>query len=267
MSAAANSSSVAESAKPVQGHAGSGRNPGDSLAPCETTTPARKLEAMKSDYDAELAKAEKDIEALRPQMRDALNAWLDATAPWVAVRWGETLDTAIAYNPDVVKALGDEKRKALKERTATMIGTPRPHVEKRLVEDRPHAWPHLRDGAARRDATESFITRSDRVGGKISQTIPDSVSSMLGSLLSDMADLLEQEGFNLVRFLPGSASSRLSQKPRVAAGPGLAWSDAMMHTMAAYGRLAIAYFAGLNEREQIHVRRERAEAQELWGDA
>lgn len=266
MSAAANSSSVAESAKPVEGYAGSGHNPGDSPAPCETTTPAPKLEAIKSDYDAELAKAEKDIEALRPQMRDALNAWLDATAPWVAERWEETLDIAIAYNSDVVKALGDEKRKALKERTTTMIDTPRPHVEKRLVEDRPHAWPHLRDGAARRDATESFITKSDRVGRKISQTIPDSVSSMLASLLSDMADLLEQEGFELLRFLPGSASSNY-QKPRVVAGPGLAWSEEMMHTMDAYGQLAIAYFAGLNARAQVHVQRERAEAQELWGNA
>src|ERR1700693_4836173 len=101
-SGAANSSSVAASANPVGGYAGSGQDPGDSPAPSETTTPARKLEAMKSGYDAELAKAESNIEALRPKMRDALNAWLDATAPWVAERWEETLDTAIAYNPDVV---------------------------------------------------------------------------------------------------------------------------------------------------------------------
>lgn len=221
---------------------------------------------MKNEYDAEIAKVEKDIEALKPQMQDALAAWLDVTAPWVAERWEETLETAIAYNPDAVKMLGDEKRKALKGRTTTMIDTPRPHVESRLVGDRPEAWPHLRDSATPWDANETFLTKTERAGGKISQTIPSSVSSMLGSVLSDMADLLEQEGFNLVRFLPGSALSR-SQRPRVAAGPSLAWSDEMMQTMDAYGQLSIAYVAALNERETVHAQRERSEAEELWGNA
>ncbi len=221
---------------------------------------------MSREYDAEIAKVEEDIEALKPQMQDALAAWLDATAPWVAERWEETLETAIAYNPDAVKTLGDEKRKALKGRTTAMIDTPRPHVERRLVGDRPEAWPHLRDSGAPSDANETFLTKSERAGGKISQTIPSGVSSMLGSVLSDMADLLEQEGFNLVRFLPGSALSR-SQRPRVAAGPSLAWSEEMMETMDAYGQLSIAYLAALNERERVHAQRERSEAEELWGNA
>lgn len=221
---------------------------------------------MPNDYDAAIAKAEKDVEALKPQMQDALTAWLDATALWVAERWEETLETAIAYNPDAVKALGDEKRKALKRRTTAMIDTPRPHVEKRLVADRPEAWPHLRNSAATWDGEESFVTKSDRVGGRISQTIPVGVSAMLGGVLSEMADLLEEEGFNLVRFLPGSALSR-SQKPRVVADPSLAWSEEMMRTMNAYGQLTIAYVAALKEREKFHAQRERSEAEELWGSA
>jgi hypothetical protein len=89
---------------------------------------------------------------------------------------------------------------------------------------------------------------------------------MLGSVLSDMADLLEEEGFNLVRFLPGSAVSR-AQKPRVAAGPSLAWSDEMMRTMDTYGQLTIAYVAALAERDRVYALRERSEAEELWGNA
>lgn len=224
------------------------------------------MQTLRPEYDAEIANAEKDIDDLKPQMRGALSAWLEATAPWVAERWEETLETAIAYNPDAVKALGDEKRKELKQRTTTMIDTPRPHVEKRLVDDRPEAWPHLRESGEPWDANESFMTKTDRVGSRISQTIPESVSSMLGNVLSDMADLLEQEGFNLVRFLPGSAVSR-SQKPRVAAGPSLAWSDEMMRTMDAYGQLTIAYVAALTERERVYAQRERSEAEELWGNA
>lgn len=235
-------------------------------APCNTTTRAHKVGIMKPEYDAQIAQAEKDIDALRPQMRDALTAWLDATAPWVAERWEETLEAAIAYNPETVKALGDEKRKALKERTTTMIDTPRPLVEKRLVEDRPEAWPHLRDRAAPRDANESFTTKTDRVGSKISQTIPGGVSSMVASVLSDMADVLEGEGFNFARLLPGSALS-WSQKPRVPAGPSLAWSDAMMRTMNAYGQLTVAYVAALEELEKVHAQKERSEAEELWGNA
>lgn len=221
---------------------------------------------MKHEYDVEIAKAEKDIEALKPQMRDALDAWLTATAPWVAERWEETLETAIAYNPDAVKALGDQKRKALKERTTAMIETPRAHIEKRIVEERPEAWPHLRDSAAPWDPHESFIAKTDRVGNKDLQTIPEGVSSILGSVLGDMADVLEEEHFNLVRFLPGSASSR-SQKPRVAAGPGLAWSKEMMQTMDAYGQLTVAYVAALRQCEELQAQRERSEAEELWGNA
>jgi hypothetical protein len=221
---------------------------------------------MKSEYDLEIAKADKNIDALKPQMRDALTAWLDTAAPWVAERWEETLETAIAYNPDAVKALGNEKRKALKERTTTMIETVRSHVEERLVEDHPEAWPHIRDSDAPWDASENFITKADRVGSKISQTIPSGVSSMLGSVLSEMADLLEQEGFSLARFLPGSALSR-SQKPRVAAGPSLAWSDQMMRSMDAYGQLTIAYLAALKQREKVQAQKDRSEAEELWGNA
>lgn len=221
---------------------------------------------MKHEYDEGIAKAETAIEELKPQMADALTAWLDATAPWVAERWEDTLETAIAYNPDVVKALGDERRKALKERTTRMISSPRPHLEKRLVEERPEAWPHLRGDADPWDGNESFLTKSDRLGGKISQTIPSSLSPMLGNVLSDMADLLEQEGFSLVRFLPGSAHSR-AQRPRVTAGPSLAWSEDMMHTMDAYGELTIAYVAAVKAREEVHARKERSEAEELWGRA
>jgi hypothetical protein len=221
---------------------------------------------MNVDYDAELAKVDEYIEALVPQLRDALDAWLDATAPWVAERWRETLDTAIVYSPDAVKALGDEKRKALKERTTAMIEAPRPYLEKQLVEDHPEAWPHLRASAVRSDADESFMTRSDRVGGKTLQTIPSGVSSMLDSVLSDIADLLELEGFNLARFLPGSPRSR-SQRPRVAESLSLDWSNAMMHTMDAYGQLTMAYATALKERETVQSQKDRSEAEELWGSA
>jgi hypothetical protein len=231
-----------------------------------TTSLTRKLGAMKSEYDLEIAKAEENIDALKPQMSDALTAWLDATAPWVAERWEETLETAIAYNPDAVKALGDANRKALKERTTAMIDTVRPYLEQRLVQEHPEAWPHIRDSGLAWDASETFITKADRVGSKISQTIPEGVSSMLGGVLSEMADLLEQEGFNLARFLPGSALSR-SQKPRVAAGPSLAWSEAMMRTMDAYGRLTDRYSAALDAREKIQAQKDRSEAEELWGNA
>ena len=169
------------------------------------------------------------------------------------------------HTPTWSKLWGDEKRKALKEHTATMIDTPRPHVENRLVADCPHAWPHLRDGAARRDATESFITKGDQVGRKISQTIPDSVSSMLGSVLSDMADLLEPEGSSFCGSFQ-AVRARIMRNPE--------WWQAQasrgLRDDAHDGRLRAAghpYFAGLNEREQVHVQRERADAKELWGNA
>jgi hypothetical protein len=199
-------------------------------------------------------------------MGDALTAWLDATAPWVAERWEETLDTAVAYNPNAVKALGDGKRKQLKERTTRMIDTPRPYIEKRLVDDHPEAWPHLRDPASPADFDEGFTTKTDRVGNRTSQTIPSGVSAMLGGVLSDMADMLEQEGFSFAKILPGSARSR-SQRPRVVEGPSLAWSAAMMRTMDAYGKLTVAYFAALSQREEVQARKDRSEAEELWGKA
>lgn len=232
----------------------------------KTTTAARKLHAMTPDYDTAIAKVAQNIEGLRPQMQDALGAWLDATAPWVAERWRETLEAAVAYNPDAVKELGDERRKALKDRTTAMVESPRPHVEKRLVEDHPEAWPHLRDIAAPGDANESFITKTERVGNRSSQTVPSGVSAMLGSVLSDMADLLEHEGFNLAKLLPGSPLSR-SQKPRVAEGTSLAWSAEMMQTMNAYGQLTLSYFRVLAERDEIQAQKDRSEAEELWSNA
>jgi len=238
----------------------------EALADYSTAAGARKLAAMTSDSEAATAKIEADIEALKPRLRDTLAAWLDATAPWVAGRWEETLETAIAYNPDAVKALGDEKRKALKERTTKMIASPRPLVEKRLVEEHPEAWPHLRGPDDRWDPEETFATKTERVGSRKLQTTPSEVSSLLESVLSDMGDLLEGEGFNLVRFLPGSAFSR-SQRPRVAAGPSLAWSDQMMRTMNAYGQLTTAYVGALKELEKVQAERARSEAEELWGKA
>jgi hypothetical protein len=219
---------------------------------------------MTPDYDEDIAKVERDIEALKPRLGDALAAWLDATAPWVGERWQETLETAIAYNADAVKALGDERRKALKERTTAMIENPRPHIEKRLVAEHPEAWPHLRAPTDRREGSENFTTKTERVGSRTTQTIPSGVATMLESALSEMADILEAEGFNLTRFLPGSALSR-SQRARVAAGPSLAWSNAMMRTMDAYGQLTITYLAALTRLEKAQAEKDRSEAVELWG--
>jgi hypothetical protein len=219
-----------------------------------------------SDYDAQIARVEAEIEALKPRVREALDAWLDATAPWVGERWQETLEAGIAYNPGAVKALGDEKRKALKEQTTAMIETPREHIEQRLVGDHPEAWPHLREGATASDPYENFITKSDRVGGKTVQTVPNGVSSMLEGVLSDMADLLEAEGFSIVSFIPGSSRSR-AQRARVAPGQSLEWSDAMMSTMTVYGQLVDAYAATLKERETVEAQKARSEAEELWGKA
>jgi hypothetical protein len=219
-----------------------------------------------SGYDAQIARVESELEALRPRVREALDAWLEAITPWVGERWQETLEAGVAYNPGAVKALGDEKRKALKERTTAMIETPRPHIEKRLVEDHPEAWPHLREGAAASEPYENFITKSDRVGGKTVQTVPNGISSMLESVLSDMADLLEAEGFNIVSFIPGSSRSR-ERRARVAPGQSLEWSDAMMSTMTAYGQLVDAYAATLKEREIVEAQKARSEAEELWGNA
>jgi hypothetical protein len=42
---------------------------------------------MSRDFDAEIAQAEQEAEALKPQMADALAAWLDVAAPWAARVW------------------------------------------------------------------------------------------------------------------------------------------------------------------------------------
>lgn len=231
-----------------------------------TTAHAHNLTAKRLDYDAEIADVDRQIEELKPQLQSALDAWLDATAPWVGERWQETLEIAIAYSPDAVKALGDERRKALKERTTSMIEAPRPYVQKRLVEDRPEAWPHLRDAPQQTDIGEHFMTKSDRVGGKILQTLPDGPAAAVQSVLSDMADLLEQEGFNLATFLPGSPRSR-SQRPRVAESASLDWSEGMMRAMNDYGQLTNAYLGALKQRQAVEAQKARSEAEELWGNA
>lgn len=245
---------------PVREVGGMQRAPGAARAPAQT------LASRKGNCDAAIAEIDENIMALRPQLENALAAWLDAAAPWVGERWAETLETAIAYNPNAVKDLDVERRKALKERTLAMIDNPRAPLEKRLVEDKPEAWPHLRGSSARPDADESFTTKSDRLGNRISQTVPDRVSSMLESVLSDMADLLESEGFNLARFLPGSALSR-SQRPRVAEGVNLQWSSEMMRTMDVYGRLTVAYSDAFKRRDELQAQKDRSEAEDLWGKA
>lgn len=239
---------------------------GVSQANGQAASPGGKAAARNTDYSAAIAKVDSEMEALKPQLQAALDAWLDAAAPWVAKRWEETLETAIAYNPDAVKELGDERRRALKERTTRMIDSPRPHLQRSLVEEQPEAWPHLRDPDARQETAEDFTTKTERLGNRISQTVPGRVSSKLETVLSEMADLLESEGFNLARFLPGSALSR-SQRPRVAEGLSLAWSTEMMSTMDAYGRLAVAFGAACRRRESVQAQADRSEAEELWGNS
>jgi hypothetical protein len=205
-------------------------------------------------------------------MADALRAWLDATAPWAAEFWERTIAEAVKEDPDAVVALGDDDRKAVKDDAARLIANARPHIQRRLVDDRPGDWPHLkpqidpRDDAFRPHGSSGPFDASKAKSSGIHKSVPEAVAGRLNGVLGDVATVFARHGFILTGFERGDLYGHKGQwhpyrqhKPE--------WSDEMVETMASYATLHGRYVAALAEGERISAERKHLEATDLWDKA
>lgn|GEM_PF-2702214 len=224
---------------------------------------------MTRDYDAEIARTIAEAETLKGQMSEALMAWLDVTAQWAAGFWEGSIDESVQEEPDAVIDLGEDVRKAVKQEAIEFIANVRPHLQRRLVEDRSEDWPHLKpqtdshDPAFRREGARGpFDVGRDR--GEISA--PELVAGRLSGVLGDIASVFTHHGFSLRGFEHGDPFGHRGRwhpdrehKPR--------WSQEMAEAMAAYAALHDRYVAVLAAQEDLRREQQRFMASRLWETA
>ncbi|HME04138.1 MAG TPA: hypothetical protein VKG38_14040 [Solirubrobacteraceae bacterium] len=224
---------------------------------------------MSRDFDAELAQALQEAEALKSQMAEALAVWLDATARWAADFWERSIAEAVDEEPDAVIALADSDRRAVKDDVARLIAEARPHIQRRLVDDRAEDWPHLKpqvdpdDGAFRPPGTKGpfYAGRATRAGGD--KSVPELVEGRLNGVLGDVASVFSQHGLQLPGFEHGDPYGHKGQwHPNRLHKPE--WSDEMVDAMAGYGALHERYVVVLAQIESIGGERKHYEASSLW---
>jgi hypothetical protein len=225
---------------------------------------------MNRDFTAEIAEAEQRLEELKPQMADALTAWLDATAPWAADRWEATVSQTISDNPEAVIKLGDEGRKSVKTEAEEFIANARPHLQRKLVDEAHEAWPHLKpqtepyDDSFGRGPGNPFSARVVTSGiTEPFQSLPDIVAIALSRVLGDIAQIFAPHGFKL----RGYQSSGYGGKFHVDRYRSIQWSDGMIATMAVYGDLHAQYVDLLTTIRNLRADKARTEAEDLWGTA
>ena len=214
-------------------------------------------------------RASREVEALRPQMADVLTTWLDATAPWAADFWGRAITEAVHASPDAVMALGEDDRRAVKEDAAALIASARPHIQRRLVDDRPKDWPHLKpqtdpdDPAFRPHGIIGPFDASRATSSGGHNSVPEAVAGRLNGVLGDVASVSEHHGFLLTGFERGDPYGHKGQwhpdrehKPE--------WSEVMVDAMIDYAALHGRYVAALAEGERVLAEKKHAEAADLW---
>jgi hypothetical protein len=224
------------------------------------------------DFDGEVARARREAEALRPQMADALTAWLDATAPWAAEFWERAIAEAVHASPDAIVTLGDDERKAVKDDAASLIANARPHTQRRLVDDRPEDWPHLKpqtdpsDRAFRPHGTIGPFDASTTKSSGVHKLVPEAVAGRLNGVLGDVASIFVNHGFMLTGFGRGDPYGHQGQwhpdhehKPE--------WSDEMVEAMATYAKLHGRYVEALADGGRVSAEKKHSEATDLWDRA
>ncbi len=221
------------------------------------------------DFDGEIAQTRRAAETLRSQMADALTAWLDAAAPWAAHFWEGAIAEAVQEKPDVIVALGDDDRKAVKDDAASLITSARLHIQQRLVDHRPEDWPHLKpqtdpgDRAFRPHGTVGPFTASTTKGVGVHKVVPEAVAGRLNGVLGDVASVFMNHGFMLAGFERGDPYGHQGRwhpdrdhKPE--------WSDEMIEAMAAYAELHRRYVEALIDLARIGDEKKHSEATDLW---
>ncbi len=207
-------------------------------------------------------------------MAAALDRWLDAAAPWVVAFWEASVHAIVERSPDEIQNLGDAGRREVKAATERLIADARRHLQERLVDERPEAWPHLKPQS---DAHEpEFESSFSGSGGSAfmavtrtsddlrAQFAPALVTLQLNDVLGEIAAPFAGHGIDLEGFSPAGAirgwTLEHGRHP-----PD--WSESMMESMAEYAELHIAYVHALIARDAAIVHRNQARASDLWNRA
>lgn len=221
------------------------------------------------DLDAELARTTEQADTLKSQMAQALEVWLDLTASWATEFWERSLSRSVQDEPDAVIALGGDARAAVKEDAASLIGNARNHIQRRLVDERPEDWPHLKpqtdpqDPAFRREGVKGPF---DVQAARGETSAPDVVAGRLDGVLGDIASVADDHGLPLSGFEPGDPFGHRGRwHPNREHRPH--WSAEMIEAMAAYAALHARYVAVLAKRETLVRERQQDLASQLWESA
>jgi hypothetical protein len=224
------------------------------------------------DFDAEIAACGAEAEQAKVEMGAALERWLDVAAPWVAGFWERSIPRFVKENPDTVKALGEAGVKSLKAEADRLIGNARVHLQRRLVDDRPDHWPHLkpqtepydedfRSSSSLHDAYKPEVYTPPR-GGEPRQSLPDLVTIPLNRVLADIAPIFASKGFKIDGFKEEYSSGwELFRR-----SPG-DWSNEMLETMTVYAEQHIRLRDALKSRDDLLREKAETEAADLWEQA
>jgi hypothetical protein len=187
---------------------------------------------MSRDFDGELVTIAAEMDQLRQRMADARDAWMGATAPWLAQYW-----------PDQTKAIVVDQADRATEAGAEAIRSIRAEVEDLAGRARSFLWSEM--------STRSVKQPDDL-------TSPKQLDAPMRKLESEVLPILNDQGFRVPRNNPSSwygTSFRPLDRD---------WTREMVDLINVYAEHHGAYLTKLTEAATIKREKAQSEAANLW---
>ena len=213
---------------------------------------------MGDDHDAQIKRLEGEIEAMRPDLEAACDAFLDATAAFLVDFWPGYIDSCISHAGDAITEMGGDRLREVKEQVQAIQAKPKDIARELLVENRRRIWPHLTSI----DDLVMVSTQTGRgsfgwVGAMRAPSVgqgypPDPLSQLMKGTAGAAAKPLKD------------ANLPVPEARWEDPAPDIDWTTAMIEAIQQYARLASQALEKARELGQVREAREKDDALTRW---
>lgn len=221
-------------------------------------------------FEEWIAQTDAEVAALRVDMADASERWVDVATPYYAAYWSAKAEEVVTQQSELSKAKGADGLTRLKGEVNNLVANAGAHLRSVVIEAGEVVWPHMAAPTNMRERIYCELGRQSGFRPYLNQSPRHDVPSPLHVAESVVRGLVAEP---LVRH--GFAFGHIQQVafptggvPRyvLTAADG-AWSDDMLREITAYADVHEAALSKLDELERLRRDKERSEAKSLWDQA
>lgn len=219
-----------------------------------------KMRHMTSDRDIEISQLESQIEATRPEMELACDAFIEAAAARLSEFWPDYVKSCIAFANEGISKLDADQLSRLKAEVAEIQGSSQKVARKYFLDDWPSRWPHL---AATDQLVEAAGSNRRSFGWVGEIKGPGADHGFLPEALKQTTE--EAAGAVAKPFADASLPVRGSRWAEPKAE--LEWNNDMVESLRRYAKWASQAFEKAAELKRARERRSQDDALDRWNQA